>query len=68
VACSLGADDPLLFGASLLDEYNHARTTLGLHDAQLADIARASLRSSGAPSPLRDRALTGVDGWLATSP
>jgi adenosine deaminase len=68
VACSLGADDPLLFGASLLDEYNHARTTLGLHDTQLADIARASLRSSGAPSPLRDRALTGVDGWLATSP
>jgi adenosine deaminase len=68
VACSLGADDPLLFGASLLDEYDHARTTLGLHDAQLADIARTSLRWSGAPSPLRDRALTGVDGWLATSP
>jgi adenosine deaminase len=41
----------LLFGASLLDEYNHARTTLGLHDTQLADIARASLRSSGAPGP-----------------
>jgi adenosine deaminase len=53
---------------ALLAEYNHARTTLGLHDAQLADIARASLRSSGAPGPLRDRALTGVDGWLATSP
>jgi adenosine deaminase len=68
VACSLGADDPLLFGASLLDEYHHASTKLGLHDAQLADIARASLRSSGAPSPLRDRALAGVDGWLATSP
>jgi adenosine deaminase len=68
VACSLGADDPLLFGASLADEYDHARTTLGLHDAQLAGIARASLGSSGAPSSLRERALAGVDAWLAASP
>jgi adenosine deaminase len=57
-----------LFGASLLDEYDHARTTLGLDDVQLADIARASLRAGGAPGPLRDRALAGVDAWLATSP
>jgi adenosine deaminase len=68
VPCSLGADDPLLFGASLLDEYDHARTMLGLDDAQLAEIARASLRSGGAPSAVRERALAGVDGWLATSP
>ena len=68
VACSLGADDPLLFGASLLDEYDHARTTLGLDDAQLAEIARASLRAGGVPRALRERALAGVDGWLATSP
>jgi adenosine deaminase len=66
VPCSLGADDPLLFGASLLDEYGHARTTLGLDDAQLAEIARVSLRSGGAPSALRERALAGVDGWLTT--
>jgi adenosine deaminase len=66
VPCSLGADDPLLFGASLLDEYDHARTTLGLDDAQLAEIARVSLRSGGAPSALRERALAGVDGWLTT--
>jgi adenosine deaminase len=68
VPCSLGADDPLLFDASLLDEYDHARTTLGLDDVQLAEIARASLRSGGTPSPLRERALAGVDAWLATSP
>jgi adenosine deaminase len=68
VPCSLGADDPLLFGASLLDEYEHARTMLGLDDAQLAGIARASLRSGGAPGPLRERALAGIDAWLATSP
>ena len=68
VPCSLGADDPLLFDASLLDEYDHARTTLGLDDVQLAEIARASLRSGGTPSPLRERALAGMDAWLATSP
>ena len=30
VRCSLGADDPLLFGVGLLDEYQTARSGLGL--------------------------------------
>ena len=30
VGCSLGADDPLMFGAGLLDEYQTARSVLGL--------------------------------------
>ena len=42
VRCSLNADDPLLFGPGLLEEYELCRRTLGLTDGQLATIARAS--------------------------
>ncbi|MEV7908662.1 adenosine deaminase, partial [Streptomyces anulatus] len=34
VRCSLGTDDPLMFGSSLTDEYLIARDTLGLTDHQ----------------------------------
>lgn len=42
VRCSVNADGPLLFSTSLLDEYAAAREHLGLDDAMLAGIARAS--------------------------
>ncbi|MFD0632475.1 hypothetical protein ACFQ9X_13495 [Catenulispora yoronensis] len=50
VPCTLGTDDPLMFGASLLDEYETARTGLGLSDAQLAAVAGTSVMTSGAPA------------------
>jgi adenosine deaminase len=65
VRCSLNADDPLLFGPNLLDEYELARTTLRLDDATLAFVARCSIEHSGAPDALKQRALAGVDAWLA---
>ena len=67
VRCSLNADDPLLFGPGLLDEYELARTQLGLDDAQLADIARSSIEASGAPDDLKATARAGVADWLLSS-
>lgn len=65
VRCSLGADDPLMFGAGLLDEYRLARAELGLTDTQLAAIARTSVDTSDAPPELIATALAGITDWLA---
>lgn len=61
---ALGADDPLLFGSRLLDQYETARR-IGLDDAELADLAASSIRLSAAPEPVRSRLLAGVRDWLA---
>lgn len=64
---ALGADDPLLFGSRLLDQYEQARTVHGLTDAELAALARWSIEASAAPPDLRDTLLVGVDTWLQPS-
>lgn len=66
VTCSINADDPLQFGPGLLEEYEIARTRLGLDDAALAGCARASLTASGAPDDVKARGLAGIDAWLAS--
>jgi adenosine deaminase len=68
VDVALGADDPLLFDSRLLDQYALARNELGFTDAELAELARASLRASRAPADVRDAALSGIDAWLAADP
>ena len=62
---ALGADDPLIFGTRLVDQYTMARATHDLTDGELAALARASLHASRAPNAVRDAALAGVDTWLA---
>lgn len=62
---ALGADDPLLFGSRLLDQYETARSVHGFSDAELADLARSSITGSAAPDDVRRRLLAGVDTWLA---
>src|SRR5260370_174171 len=62
----LGADDPLLFGPRLAAQYEIARHAHGFSDAELADLARASVFGSAAPAELRTELLTGIDDWLAT--
>ncbi|MGN6301706.1 MAG: adenosine deaminase [Angustibacter sp.] len=62
---ALGADDPLLFGSRLADQYRTAREVHGLDDAELAQLARASIRGSRAPSDVRAALLADVDAWLA---
>jgi adenosine deaminase len=66
VRCTLNTDDSLLFGPGLLAEYELARDTFRLDDAQLAAIARTSIQASGAPAALKRDALGGIDAWLAS--
>jgi adenosine deaminase len=66
IRCSLNGDDPLFFGASLLDEYELCRDRLGLTDEHLAAVARASIDASGAPPALKSTTGAGIDTWLAT--
>ncbi len=68
VAVALGADDPLLFGSRLIDQYVAAREVHGFDDAELAELARESVRGSRAPEYVRSRLLTGIDDWLANGP
>jgi adenosine deaminase len=65
VPIALGADDPLLFGPRLTAQYEIARQVHAMTDAQLADLARMSVRGSAAPAALRESVLAGIDGWLA---
>ncbi|HSK27195.1 MAG TPA: adenosine deaminase [Jiangellales bacterium] len=62
---ALGADDPLLFGSRLLEQYEVARRVHGLSDEALAGLARASVLGSQAPPEVRSRLLAGIDAWLA---
>jgi len=65
VRCSVNADDPLLFGPGLLEEYELCRREFGLTDEQMAFIARCSIEDSGAPDDVKETALAGIEAWLA---
>jgi adenosine deaminase len=67
VPCSVNADDPLLFGPGLAEEYQLCRDVLGFDDARMAHIARCSIEHSGASADVKATALAGIDAWL-TSP
>lgn len=64
VPVSLNADDPLLFGPGLLDEYELVASGLHLDAETLAAIAATSLRCSGAPEDVKESGLAGVERWL----
>ena len=63
VPVALGADDPLLFGSRLAEQYATARVVHGLDDAALAELARMSVRASLAPDDLRITLLSRIDAW-----
>ena len=65
VPCSVNADDPLLFGPHLLEEYELCRDQLGFDDARLAAIALTSIDHSGAPEEVKQRARPAVADWLS---
>ena len=67
VRVSLNADDSLLFGCSLLSEYELARDAFGFSDRLIATIAEASIAHSTAPAPLKSSAVAGIHQWLVTS-
>ncbi|HEY2429128.1 MAG TPA: adenosine deaminase family protein, partial [Acidimicrobiales bacterium] len=64
VRCSLNADDPLLFGPGLLEEYQLGRDRLGLSDDRPAFVAGCSIDASAAPADLKERAHAGIKAWL----
>ncbi|MFI6577713.1 adenosine deaminase [Nocardiopsis sp. NPDC050513] len=68
VQIALGTDDPLLFGPRLVEQYRIAREVFGFSDAELAELARMSVRGSGAPEAVRKELLSGIDAWLAAPP
>lgn len=65
VPMALGADDPLLFGSRLAAQYDLAREHHAFTDAELAELARQSVRGSTAPPDVREKLLLGIDEWLA---
>ncbi|MEU9376735.1 adenosine deaminase [Streptomyces sp. NPDC048255] len=65
VPMALGADDPLLFGSRLAAQYEIARTHHGFTDAELAELARQSVRGSAAPEDVQAKLLAGIDHWLS---
>ena len=62
---ALGADDPLLFGSRLLDQYESARHVHGLSDQELADLALSSLRAAKLSEAALRAASEKVTAWLA---
>lgn len=64
VACTVNADDPLLFGTDLLREYEHCRNYMQLSDVQIATIASTSVAASAAPDSLKTAAHQRIQTWL----
>lgn len=63
VRCSLGADDPLLFGMDVVDEYVAAHERMGVSVARLVGVARASIEASFAPDDVKRDALARIEAW-----
>lgn len=66
VPMALGADDPLLFGSRLAAQYEIAREHHAFTDAELAELARQSVRGSAAPADVQEKLLAGIDHWLTS--
>jgi adenosine deaminase len=64
VQIALGADDPLLFGSRLLDQYEAARHVYRFTDERIAELARMSVRGSTAPDDIKADLLADIDAWL----
>jgi adenosine deaminase len=62
---ALAADDPVVFGTRLVDQYRSARMDHGLDDAGLAGLAKGSIAASRATEATKARLTRGVDEWLA---
>ncbi|ROQ38549.1 adenosine deaminase [Frondihabitans sp. PhB188] len=65
VRCSINADDPVLFGPGILEEYQLCRDVLGLSDEELAACALSSIECSGASEVVKQKAVAGIAAWLA---
>ena len=64
VACSINSDDALLFGSTLLSEFEMCRKELKMSDEVLAICARSSFRYSCSPKAVVEKALADIEAWL----
>ena len=64
----LAADDPLLFGASLVEQYVVARGALGHSRAELAHLARTSIDVSTMPDSVARMVRADIDAWEDDEP
>ena len=55
---------PLLFGSTLLGEYEVCRREFGVDDRRMAAIARTSIAAGNAPASVKEAALVDIDMWL----
>jgi adenosine deaminase len=67
VPVTLNADDSLWFGRSVTDQYVLAREAWGWSDETLADVARVGALLPALTDQTRNRLLSSVEEWLATS-
>jgi adenosine deaminase len=63
----LGADDPLLFGAGLVEQYTAARDVHGYGRDDLARLAAASIRHSTMSDDDRTFTLASIEEWRRQS-
>jgi len=68
VAVVLGADDPLLFGAGLVEQYAAARDVHGYGRDDLARLAAASVRHAAMPADLAATMLADIEMWRRANP
>ena len=66
VSVALSADDPLLFGSRLTEQYQTARDFHQFDDAELAQLARQSIQVSRATDALKKQSLNDIDEWATT--
>jgi len=68
VPCTINSDDPLLFGCSLLSEYEVCRNDLKMDDDMLASCAKHSFDYSCAPEEMKTKQCNAIDSWLSSEP
>ncbi|TQL70192.1 adenosine deaminase [Nocardioides albertanoniae] len=64
VPVTINSDDPPMFATTLNREYEIAADLLGLDRAGLADLARAAVDHSYAPTDVKTRLRDEIDGYL----
>jgi adenosine deaminase len=63
----LASDDPLLFGAGLVEQYAAARDVHGYRRSDLARLARTSVTQSAMPAQQQRETLADIDRWAQLS-
>jgi aminodeoxyfutalosine deaminase len=67
VPVTINSDDPPMFSTTLNHEYEVAAELLGLDDQGIADLARASVRSSFADDATKAAIIAEIDAYAATA-